>query len=297
MKTILSFSGFNKSKKMFKLKRIHLEDNETLNNLKNKFKITPTLKEIPHSEKRHTTISNDINDGLNTPRAFTNLKVIKTSHKKILSYNNVPSYKEIEAIDKYSFPHIVINPSIKRIITIPKPEKNNSKNKSLTLISKNLKNKLKKIQIITSPDNSLYKDKSKRKYLTERRKNPFKNKINTSKISEINKNLLPKNFNEKKKIPKFLSNKEVELLNNPDSIFYQIFNQIKSRVNTSNPIFQKPEDKLKEYYEDIKKNEEEAIKELYLLRLQFILSDQEKMLGKINSTNTFMDIKVKQLEG
>ena len=222
----------------------------------------------------------------------------KDNENKIVKnhYNFIPSYREIKAVDKYSSPRFIINPSVKRIITIPK-SKQNYKNKSLTLVSKSVKNKLKKIQIVSSPNLSIYNNFSPRKNFSVWYQNSFKKNII---INKDNENKIAKNqynFKNNQKFKKILSNRELKLLNNPDSIFYQIFNQVKSKVNKNNPIYQKPEDKLKEYYEDIKKNEEEAIKELYLLKLQFILSDQEKMIGKINSTNTFMDIKVKQLEG
>jgi len=285
MKTNNTINGFNKSKKMFQFKKINLE-NEFTNFIKNKI----NSKNIHFIHKREKTLSNNINDVINE-------QILKTStyNKRNLSYNYIPSYREIKAIDKYSSPHYIIDPSIKRIITIPK-YKQNYKNKSLTLVSKSIKNKLKKIQTITS-SNLNYNNISSRKYLSIWNQIHFKKNIiiNNNTEKKISKNQY--NLKTNQKYQKFLNNRELKLLNNPDSIFYQIFNQVKSKVNKYNPIFQKPEDKLKEYYEDIKKNEEEAIKELYLLKLQFILSDQEKMIGKINSTNTFMDIKVKQLEG
>jgi len=285
MKTNYAINGFNKSKKMFQFKKINLE-NEFTNFIKNKI----NCKNIHFIHKREKTLSNNINDVINE-------QILKTStyNKRNLSCNYIPSYREIKAIDKYSSPHYIIDPSIKRIITIPK-YKQNYKNKSLTLVSKSIKNKLKKIQTITS-SNLNYNNISSRKYLSIWNQIHFKKNIiiNNNTEKKISKNQY--NLKTNQKYQKFLNNRELKLLNNPDSIFYQIFNQVKSKVNKYNPIFQKPEDKLKEYYEDIKKNEEEAIKELYLLKLQFILSDQEKMIGKINSTNTFMDIKVKQLEG
>ena len=269
---------------MFQFKKLHLKD-ETSNFLKSNLK--HSSKNI---HKREKTFSNNINDDI-TPLNFNN-----TYKKRNLSYNFITSYREIKATDKYSSPRFIINPSVKRIITIPK-SKQNYKNKSLTLVSKSVKNKLKKIQLVSSPNLSIYNNFSPRKNFSVWYQNSFKKNIIINKDSEnkIAKNQY--NLKNNQKFKKILSNRELKLLNNPDSIFYQIFNQVKSKVNKNNPIYQKPEDKLKEYYEDIKKNEEEAIKELYLLKLQFILSDQEKMIGKINSTNTFMDIKVKQLEG
>ena len=289
MKTNFTLSGFNKSKRMFQFKKLHLKD-ETSNFLKSNLK--NSSKNI-HNHKREKTFSNNINDELTTLN-FNN--TYNTYKKRNLSYNFIPSYREIKAVDKYSSPRFIINPSVKRIITIPK-SKQNYKNKSLTLVSKSVKNKLKKIQLVSSPNLSIYNNFSPRKNFSVWYQNSFKknNIINKDNENKIVKNHY--NFKNNQKFQKILSNRELKLLNNPDSIFYQIFNQVKSKVNKNNPIYQKPEDKLKEYYEDIKKNEEEAIKELYLLKLQFILSDQEKMIGKINSTNTFMDIKVKQLEG
>ena len=274
---------------MFQFKKLHLKD-ETSNFLKSNLK--HSSKNI-HNHKREKTFSNNINDDLTTLN-FNN--TYNTYKKRNLSYNFIPSYREIKAVDKYSSPRFIINPSVKRIITIPK-SKQNYKNKSLTLVSKSVKNKLKKIQLVSSPNLSIYNNFSPRKNFSVWYQNSFKknNIINKDNENKIVKNHY--NFRNNQKFQKILSNRELKLLNNPDSIFYQIFNQVKSKVNKNNPIYQKPEDKLKEYYEDIKKNEEEAIKELYLLKLQFILSDQEKMIGKINSTNTFMDIKVKQLEG
>ena len=132
--------------------------------------------------------------------------------------------------------------------------KQNYKNKSLTLVSKSIKNKLKKIQTITSPNISIYNNFSSRKNFTVWYQNSFKKNIIINKYIEKNK-IVKNQYNLKnnQQFKNILNNSELKLLNNPDNILYQISNQVISNVNKNNPIFQKLEDKLKEYYEDIKK--------------------------------------------
>ena len=113
---------------------------------------------------------------------------------------------------------------------------------------------MKKIQTITSPNISIYNNFSSRKNFSVWYQNSFKKNIIKNKCIEKNK-IVKNQYNLKnnQKFQNILNNRKLKLLNNPDSIFYKIFNQVKSKVNKNNPIFQKPEDKLKEYYEDIKK--------------------------------------------
>ena len=99
MKTNNTLSGFNKSKKMFQFKKLHLKDESTF--LKNNLKNSSISKNIHFIWKREKTLSNNINDELTT------LKFNNTHNKRNLSYNFIPSYREIKAIDKYSS-HILL---------------------------------------------------------------------------------------------------------------------------------------------------------------------------------------------
>ena len=54
----------------------------------------------------------------------------------------------------------------------------------------------------------------------------------------------------------------------------------------------KKEEKIKEYRNYFKEDEEEAGKQLFLLQKDIQITEQEKISGKIISSNTFFDLKI-----
>jgi hypothetical protein len=54
----------------------------------------------------------------------------------------------------------------------------------------------------------------------------------------------------------------------------------------------KKEEKIKEYRNFFKEDEEEAGKQLFLLQKDIQITEQEKISGKIISSNTFLDLKI-----
>ena len=55
----------------------------------------------------------------------------------------------------------------------------------------------------------------------------------------------------------------------------------------------KKDEKIREYRKFIKKDEEEANKQLFLLKKDIGIGNDEKLYGKIISSNTFLDLKIK----
>ena len=116
----------------------------------------------------------------------------------------------------------------------------------------------------------------------------FKNKNISNTKLKIGKN-------KRKKTISF-SKREINLLNNPDSYFYQLFQSAreakkKQLINISNKkVIHKLW--LSEVKNTIKKNEENAFKELDLLQKKFNEDDEDKIKGKIISTRTFLDLKI-----
>ena len=55
----------------------------------------------------------------------------------------------------------------------------------------------------------------------------------------------------------------------------------------------KKEEKIREYRKFIKKDEDEANKQIFLLKKDIGIGDNEKLYGKIISSNTFLDLKIK----
>ena len=87
--------------------------------------------------------------------------------------------------------------------------------------------------------------------------------------------------------------KEIELLDYPNSVLYQIFHGtqiIKNKIGKFD-IYKKKE-QMKEYKDFIKNDEKEAAKQLFLLQKDIEIGSQEKIKGRIISSNTFFDLKI-----
>jgi hypothetical protein len=167
-----------------------------------------------------------------------------------------------------------------RYLNIYKINKNPEKNKRLLSAihnNKKLEEKIIKFKI----------NKKKEKLLS------FTNPINSKTIPKIISK--PNKINEKKdkKEINSFSKREINLLDNPNSLFYQLYygsKEIEKTIGKYKTI--KREQKIKEYKKYIKKDEEEAGKQLYLLKKDIHIGDQEKISGKIISSNTFFDLKI-----
>ena len=165
-----------------------------------------------------------------------------------------------------------------RYLNIYKINKNPEKNKRLLSAihnNKKLEEKIIKFKI----------NKKKEKLLSFSNRNYSKT---MNKISKPNK----KNTKNHKEINCF-SKREINLLDNPNSLFYQLYygsKEIEKTIGKYKTI--KREQKIKEYKKYIKKDEEEAGKQLYLLKKDIHIGDQEKISGKIISSNTFFDLKI-----
>ena len=87
--------------------------------------------------------------------------------------------------------------------------------------------------------------------------------------------------------------RELNLLNNPNSIFYQLYHGTKEIAKNYGKYKNiKKEEKIKEYRNYFKEDEEEAGKQLFLLQKDIQITEQEKISGKIISSNTFFDLKI-----
>ena len=110
-----------------------------------------------------------------------------------------------------------------------------------------------------------------------------------------------KNKNEKKDKSKIKSTtftkKEINLLSNPESYFYHLFHSSreldnKLKMKQKKITFKK---KIKDIKNGFQNKEENVFKQLFLLKKEIRDDDEEKLKGKIISTKTFLDLKIKEI--
>ena len=165
-----------------------------------------------------------------------------------------------------------------RYLNIYKINKNPEKNKRLLSAihnNKKLEEKIIKFKI----------NKKKEKLLS------FSNPVYSRTINKIS-NPNKKKEKKHKELNNF-SKREINLLDNPNSLLYQLYHgskEIEKTIGDYKAINR--EQKIKEYKKYIKKDEEEAGKQLYLLKKDIHIGDNEKISGKIISSNTFFDLKI-----
>ncbi len=148
-------------------------------------------------------------------------------------------------------------------------DKNNSTNKRL--ISAINHNKILEKKIIQSK-------------LKHKSKIPFSNDLISDSISK------KKTKKRNKRSYNSFTQKEIELLNNPNSVLYQIFHGTQIIKNKIGKFDIK--EQIKEYKDFIKNDEKEATKQLFLLQKDIEIGSQEKIKGRIISSNTFFDLKI-----
>lgn len=124
--------------------------------------------------------------------------------------------------------------------------------------------------------------------LKHKSKIPFSNNFISDSISKtkIKKRNKGKSFSSFKQ-------KEIELLDNPNSVLYQLFQGTKEiKKNFGNYNIYKKKEQIKEYKNFINKGEKEAVKQLFLLHKDIEIGEQEKIKGRVISSNTFFDLKI-----
>ena len=130
-------------------------------------------------------------------------------------------------------------------------------------------------------------------------KTQLKKKINMNKIEFSNqyiKDNLSKNNNTLNKRNKkgckssSYTKREISLLDNPDSFLYHIYHHAKNNLKNINKNEQ--EENIEEYKEVLKENQNEVLRQLFLLKKEINLVEQNKLTGKALSTKTFMDLKI-----
>jgi len=130
-------------------------------------------------------------------------------------------------------------------------------------------------------------------------KTQIKKKINMNKIEFSNqyiKDNLSKNNNTLNKRNKkgykssSYTKREISLLDNPDSFLYHIYHHAKN--NLKNIKKNEQEENIEEYKEVLKENQNEVLRQLFLLKKEINLVEQNKLTGKALSTKTFMDLKI-----
>ena len=211
-----------------------------------------------------------------TNRNYTSLKTYSnfTEKKKIKNFPklyDLPLEKEKKILKIKNDKNLTLIPI--KFLTIKQEDNNNksslNKNKKRSLSSLNYERNIEKLLI----SNKLRKKKNDK--LT------FSNPI-------ISKSLKTK-YNDHNSYTK----RELNLLNNPNSIFYQLYHGTKEIAKNYGKYKNiKKEEKIKEYRNYFKEDEEEAGKQLFLLQKDIQITEQEKISGKIISSNTFFDLKI-----
>ena len=219
-----------------------------------------TLKLHPENEKSNLSLK----------YSNTYLSMSKEKNKMINMYKNPINLKS-------DFRLTLLSSRYLNIFKMNKNRKNNKRLLSAIHNNKKLEEKIIKFKI----------NKKKEKLLS------FTNPINSKTIPKIISK--PNKINEKKdkKEINSFSKREINLLDNPNSILYQLFHgskELEKIIGEYKTI--KREQKIKEYRKYIKKDEEEAGKQLYLLKKDIHIGDQEKISGRIISSNTFFDLKI-----
>ena len=205
-------------------------------------------------------------------------KLSRNVKRKVYSYNCITNNIPIKFPNpKYSFNSVKIRLS-SRYLNIFKINKNPKKNERLLSAiqnNKKLEEKIIKFKI----------NKKKEKLLS------FSNPVYSRTINKIS-NSNKKKEKKHKELNNF-SKREINLLDNPNSLLYQLYHgskEIEKTIGDYKAINR--EQKIKEYKKYIKKDEEEAGKQLYLLKKDIHIGDNEKISGKIISSNTFFDLKI-----
>ena len=219
-----------------------------------------TLKLHPENEKSNLSLK----------YSNTYLSMSKEKNKMINMYKNPINLKS-------DFRLALLSSRYLNIFKMNKNRKNNKRLLSAIHNNKKLEEKIIKFKI----------NKKKEKLLS------FTNPINSKTIPKIISK--PNKINEKKdkKEINSFSKREINLLDNPNSLLYQLYHgskEIEKTIGDYKAINR--EQKIKEYKKYIKKDEEEAGKQLYLLKKDIHIGDQEKISGRIISSNTFFDLKI-----
>ena len=87
-------------------------------------------------------------------------------------------------------------------------------------------------------------------------------------------------------------NKAKNLVNNPDSVIYALYQKIKKQKFDKDGNIKKSDLKkrFEEYKRDLNKLEQSARFELFNLKKERIIGNEINMKGKVNSANTFFNL-------
>ena len=217
-----------------------------------------TLKLHPENEKSNLSLK----------YSNTYLSMSKEKNKMINMYKNPINLKS-------DFRLALLSSRYLNIFKMNKNRKNNKRLLSAIHNNKKLEEKIIKFKI----------NKKKEKLLS------FSNPVYSRTINKIS-NSNKKKEKKHKELNNF-SKREINLLDNPNSLLYQLYHgskEIEKTIGDYKAINR--EQKIKEYKKYIKKDEEEAGKQLYLLKKDIHIGDNEKISGKIISSNTFFDLKI-----
>jgi len=217
-----------------------------------------------------TSILHTENEKSNSSLKYTNkyLNISKEKNKNKYMYKNPINLKGDYRLTLLSSRYL-------NIFKINKNPKKNERLLSAIQNNKKLEEKIIKFKI----------NKKKEKLLS------FSNPVYSRTINKIS-NSNKKKEKKHKELNNF-SKREINLLDNPNSLLYQLYHgskEIEKTIGDYKAINR--EQKIKEYKKYIKKDEEEAGKQLYLLKKDIHIGDNEKISGKIISSNTFFDLKI-----
>ena len=266
-------SNNNSKKKFINLLNI-TNNNSNENSLRNKF-ITSKIKIKSRNKINNENLDDDNNNNNNLNFCFTdtNKKIYKDSSMQTNFNINKNKFLEQKKIEYYGL--------------LSKKNKNN--------FIENSKNKLYSIKTNTNfvpiIDNSNKKILFKNRILNNiNYNNNNQNILNNYNLNSIkNKNILLKT----NKI-KNLSNREINLMKNPESYFYQIYYGLEYYNKMKLEQFENKNLKIKkkEYYENFEKMKEPANHVLNKLKLDFVLEDHQKSKAMVSS-KTFLDYNVR----
>lgn len=210
-----------------------------------------------------------------------NDKMIKTHHNWVSFRES--NYPKINQIDKERNNTISKKNKIPNITILKSNFKD--KNKYEDEISYKIKNKSNGIL-------SNYQNKPSKIKLIKNRKE----KAITISNPYLYENLSKRNRTESINQSSSYSKRELSLIDNPESFLYILFKSSKKfeeDLRKKNIKMKKKNELYEEQRKDFKKSEDEVNRHLSLLNKELCYYEQNKIYGKVTSTKTFMDLKIK----
>lgn len=204
----------------------------------------------------------------------------RLSKKKLINLNRNKAYLEKELYETIN----INNYSNKNLRTWLKPQQNHAN----VISNKYIKDKID--SFFSLDKNKIKKKKKSYRLINNYFKRNSKNKIHNKSENHLLRNPKIEEFKNEKEL--YAYNKAKDLINNPDSALYVLYQKVKKQKFDKEGNIKKLDLKkrFEEYKKDLNKMEQSARFELFNLKKDRIIGNEINMKGKITSTNTFFGL-------